>query len=168
MEVCWILLLCNHGADNNRSYVTNIKWNGWNWNWMNEMHKHIISFQVFATTVLTTIGQMSWNIKWNGWAIYQTLPIGSFFEEKVPFHLILIQNEMWSGSFGLTTIWNNKGNNFDRRTEARIVSYHASGLKKHLKMHSGKKQNKCNPSCRQFESTFENTQWRKVQQMQPV
>ena len=26
-------------------------------------------------------------------AIYQTLPMGSFFEEKVPFQLILIKND---------------------------------------------------------------------------
>ena len=73
----------------------------------------------------------------------------------------------------------------------------ASNLRTHLKIHSGEKTNKCNqcdyacsePShlktrsgenkkmqpmrlcillCKRFEETFENTQWRKVKQMQPV
>ena len=54
-------------------------------------------------------------------AIYQTLPMGSFFEEKVPFDLISIKNEGWSGSFWLTIIWN-KRTKFDERTEARVGS----------------------------------------------
>ena len=56
-------------------------------------------------------------------AIYQTLSMGSFLEEKVPFHFILIKNEWWSGSFCLTIIWN-KRNKFDRRTDAHVGSFH--------------------------------------------
>ena len=51
--------------------------------------------------------------------------------------------------------------------------FRASDLKKHLKMHSGEKSNKCNQckytssqvSGKQFDKTFKYTQWRKVKQM---
>ena len=53
------------------------------------------------------------------------------------------------------------------------ASSQASNLRIHLKTHSGEKPNKCNQcdyasSGRRFEETFENTQWRKVKQMQPM
>ena len=49
-----------------------------------------------------------------------------------------------------------------------------SNFRRHLKIHTGEKSNKCNQcnyaSSRiwQFEDSFENTQWRKVKQMQSV
>ena len=52
------------------------------------------------------------------------------------------------------------------------ASSRTRNLRTHLKTHSEEKSNKCN-QCNfiagiPFEDTFENTQWRKVKQMQPM
>ena len=61
----------------------------------------------------------------------------------------------------------NKCNQYD------YASSDAGDLRKHLKTHSGEKSKKCNLcdcffSGSSFEDTFENTQWRKVKQMQSM
>ena len=61
-------------------------------------------------------------------------------------------------------------------TNVSMLFSHASNLKAHLKTHSGAKTNKCNrydyacsdPSYLKEKKTFENPQWRKVKQMQPM
>ena len=50
-----------------------------------------------------------------------------------------------------------------------FASYEAGNLRQHLKTHSGEKPNKCNQcDYASSEETFENAQWRKTKQMQPV
>ena len=49
------------------------------------------------------------------------------------------------------------------------ASSHVFSLRTHLKTHSEEKSNKCDFIAGiPFEDTFENTQWRKVKQMQPM
>ena len=57
--------------------------------------------------------------------------------------------------------------------QCEYASSQACNLRKHLKIHSGEKYKKCNQcncifSGRPFEETFENSQWRKVKQTQPM
>ena len=56
--------------------------------------------------------------------------------------------------------------------QCNFASFHARSLKVHLKIHSGEKSMQpmwlCLFSGRQFEETFENSQWGKDQQMQPM
>ena len=59
------------------------------------------------------------------------------------------------------------GEKSNKCNQCNFASAQASDLRRHLKIH-GEKSNKCILSSRQFEETFENTQWRKVKQMQPV
>ena len=65
----------------------------------------------------------------------------------------------------------------EKSNKCNQCDYAGSGpsyLRSHFKIHSGEKSNKCNQcdyasSCIwQFEDSFENTQWRKVKQMQSV
>jgi len=66
------------------------------------------------------------------------------------------------------------GEKSNRCNQCDFASSYARSLKTHLKIHSGEKLNKCDQCdyasswVRQFEETFENTQWRKVEQMQPM
>ncbi len=55
------------------------------------------------------------------------------------------------------------------------ASFHAGHLRQHLKTHNGEKSKKCNQchfasfyGIKGFEKTFENAQWRKAIQMQPM
>ena len=52
------------------------------------------------------------------------------------------------------------GEKSSKCNQCDFVSSQASDLRRRLKTHSG--------GCRQFKEAFENTQWRKVKQMQPV
>ena len=65
------------------------------------------------------------------------------------------------------------GQKTNKCNQCGFASSSSSALRRHLKTHSGEKPNKCN-QCdymhppAQFEDSFENTQWRKAKQMQPV
>ena len=58
--------------------------------------------------------------------------------------------------------------------QCAYASYHAGDMRKHMKTHSGEKTNKCNlcdfasTQPGNFKDTFENAQWRKDEQMQPM
>ena len=59
----------------------------------------------------------------------------------------------------------NGGRTVPKCNHCEYTSSWASDLRKHSKTHSGKNSNKCN---QWFEDIFENAQWRKVKQMQPM
>ena len=66
----------------------------------------------------------------------------------------------------------NKGEKSNKCNQCNYASSHVGNLRGHMKAHSGEKQMQ-QMWLRilwktQFEETFENTQWRKVQQMQPM
>ena len=67
------------------------------------------------------------------------------------------------------------GEKLNKCNQFNFASHQAGNLRRHLKIHGGEKSNKCtycdfactDPSSFVVE-TYENTQWRKVKQMQPV
>ena len=65
------------------------------------------------------------------------------------------------------------GEKSNKCNQCDYASSQASNLMRHLKTHSGEKSNKCNQcdfasSCKRFEDTFENTQWKKIKQVQSL
>ena len=56
---------------------------------------------------------------------------------------------------------NNEGENSNKCNQCDYASSDAGNLRAHLKIHSGEKLKCC-------EETFENAQWRKAKQMQPM
>ena len=72
---------------------------------------------------------------------------------------------------------NNVREKSNKCNQCNYASSLKSSLKRHFKTHTGEKSIKCNQCCHQmvcillrtpFEDTFENTQWRKVKQMQSM
>ena len=65
------------------------------------------------------------------------------------------------------------GEKYKKCNQCDYVSCYANDLRRHLQRHSGEKSNKCNQcgfasSYSNFKDTFENAQWGKVKQMQPM
>ena len=65
------------------------------------------------------------------------------------------------------------GEKYKKCNQCDYVSCYANDLRRHLQRHSGEKSNKCiqcgfASSYSNFKDTFENAQWGKVEQIQPV
>ena len=77
---------------------------------------------------------------------------------------------------GNNVVTSNEGEHLNKCNQCQYASSVKSSLRRHLKMHSGEKSNKCNlcdfassqKSQLNIEYAFENAQWRKAKQMQPM
>ena len=98
-------------------------------------------------------------------------------------YLVVMDQNLMDENF--SEIWVNEDVSLRKVNQSNHASVYSSALSTHLKTHSGEKSNKCNQcayasshalnfgtnlicSCKRAENTFENAQWRKVKEMQPI